>query len=79
MRAQSLAHLYPFDSSDSTSLAVNHGRYREEGEGHIARFAERICDKIEASATGEQAKHQIKRPLLAHMEHTDADLIAEGR
>src|SRR5262249_43631159 len=31
MRAQALAHLYPFDSSDSTNVAQNHGRYREQG------------------------------------------------
>lgn len=68
MRAQSLAHLYPVDSSDSTNVAMNHGRYRAEGEGHVARFAARVDARIQASA-GPAAEHQIKRPLLDHLEH----------
>jgi hypothetical protein len=67
MRAQSQAHLYPFDSSDSTNVAMNHGRYRAEGEGHVARLAARASAKIEASS-GAEAEHQIKRPLLGHLE-----------
>lgn len=67
MRAQSQAHLFDFDSADSTNVAMNHGRYRAEGEGHVARFAERVAAKIEASA-GPEADHQAKRPLLDHLE-----------
>lgn len=67
MRAQSLAHLYPVDSSDSTNVAMNHGRYRAEGEGHVARFAARVDSKIQASA-GPAADHQLKRPALEHVE-----------
>ncbi len=67
MRAQSQAHLYHFDSADSTNVAVNHGRYRAEGAGHVARLAERASAKIVASS-GPEAEHQIKRPLLYHLE-----------
>jgi hypothetical protein len=67
MRAQSQAHLFPFDSSDSTNVAMNHGRYRAEGEGHVARFAERAAARIQAVA-GPAAEHQLKRPLLGHLE-----------
>lgn len=52
MRAQSMHHLYDFDSSDSSNVAVNHCRYKHEGAGHVARFAARIKAKIEASADG---------------------------
>jgi hypothetical protein len=67
MRAQSMAHLYEFDSADSTNVAVNHGRYRGEGPGHVARLAERAAAKIVASA-GSEAPHQALRPLLDHLE-----------
>jgi hypothetical protein len=67
MKAQAQAHLYPFDSSDSTNVAMNHGRYRAEGEGHVARLAARASAKIEASS-GPEAEHQLKRPLLGHVE-----------
>ena len=67
MRAQSMAHLYPIDSSDSTNVAMNHGRYRAEGPGHVGRFARRAAAKIVASA-GPAAEHQVKRPLLEHIE-----------
>lgn len=52
MRAQSEAHRYPFDSADSCSLAVNHCRYKAEGDGHVARYAQRIRGKIDASCIG---------------------------
>jgi hypothetical protein len=68
MRAQSMAHLYPFDTTDSTNVAMNHGRYRAEGEGHVARFAARAAAKIAASS-GDEARHQELRPLLDHVEH----------
>jgi hypothetical protein len=67
MRAQSQAHLYPFDTSDSTNVAVNHGRTRHEGEGHVARLATKASAKIRASS-GPEAEHQLKRPLLEHLE-----------
>jgi hypothetical protein len=67
MRAQSQAHLYGFDSSDSTNVAMNHGRYRAEGEGHVERFAARAAAKI-AATSGVEAEHQAKRPLLGHLE-----------
>lgn len=74
MRAQSEAHRYPFDSSDSTNVAMNHGRYRAEGEGHVKRFAARVDAKIQASA-GAAAEHQIKRPLLDHVEAANDRLV----
>src|SRR4029077_2522634 len=61
MRAQSMAHLYDFDSSDSTNVAMNHGRYRAEGDGHVGRFAARVDAKIQTS-DGPAAEHQLKRP-----------------
>ena len=36
---------------------------RDEGAGHLARFAGRVDARIQASA-GPEAEHQIKRPLL---------------
>jgi hypothetical protein len=69
MRAQSQAHLYAFDSSDSTNVAVNHGRYRQQGTGHVRRLAERASTAIRASS-GAEAEHQAKRPLLDHLETT---------
>jgi hypothetical protein len=70
MRAQAQAHLYNFDSADSTNVAMNHGRYRAEGAGHVARFAARVDAKIQASA-GPAAEHQLKRPLLDHLDRVD--------
>jgi len=62
MRAQSMAHLYDVDSSDSVNVSMNHGRYRKEGEGHVARFAARVDGKIQASA-GAATQAQIDQPL----------------
>jgi hypothetical protein len=73
MRAQSMAHLFPFDSSDSTNVAMNHGRYRHTGEGHVGRLAARVDAKIQASA-GPAAEHQVKRPRLEHLAQFHADL-----
>lgn len=67
MRAQSLAHLYPFDSSDSCNVAMNHNRQLEKKGHNIAQFAGRIDRKIQDSA-GDEAEHQEKRPLLYHVE-----------
>lgn len=67
MRAQSKHHAHAFDSSDSTNVAVNHNRqFRKSGET-IAAFAGRVNAKIQASA-GPEAEHQIKQPLLEHIE-----------
>jgi hypothetical protein len=73
MRAMSMAHLYDFDSSDSTNVAKNHGRYRG-APGHVAKFAARVAGRITASADGEDAPHAIARPLLEHLEVGDARL-----
>jgi len=67
MRAQSVAHLYDLDSTDSTNVAMNHGRYRTEGPGHVQRLATRASAAIRASS-GPEAEHQVKRPLLDHLE-----------
>lgn len=69
MRAQAFFHLYPFDSCDSCNIALNHCYYKHEGEGHVARMAKRIDGKVQGSA-GPAAEHQIKRPLLEHVEQT---------
>jgi hypothetical protein len=67
MRAQKFAHLYPFDSSDSTNVAVNHNRWaRDNGvtENHVGKLAARVDAKIQASA-GPAAQHQIEKPIVA--------------
>ena len=66
MRAQAQAHLYPFDSSDSTNVAMNHNVQRRRGED-IGAFAKRVDDRIQASA-GPEAHHQAGNPLLGHLE-----------
>lgn len=67
MRAQAQAHLFPFDSADSTNVAVNHNRqFRKSGE-NIAAFAARVDAKVQAVA-GPEAEHQVKRPLLGWRE-----------
>lgn len=55
MRAQSMAHIYPFDSSDSTNVAVNHHKHRETEE-HVKLFAERIIQRIRYSCNGVERK-----------------------
>lgn len=64
MRAQKKAHLFAFDSSDSTNVAMNHNRWsRTNGrDNHVARLAARVDAKIQASA-GPAAAHQLERPL----------------
>jgi len=80
MRAQSQAHQFDLDSADSTNVAMNHGRYRHEGEGHVARLAQRAAAKL-AAVSGPEAEHQVKRPLLAWQEmaafraRLDAELL----
>lgn len=66
MRAQAFAHLYPFDSSDSTNLAVNFSRQEKLGRETFRAMADRIDGTIQASA-GDEAEHQVKRPILGHV------------
>jgi hypothetical protein len=51
MRAQSMAHLYPFDSCDSCNVAVNHNTWKRvnPGENHVARMAAGIKARVDAS------------------------------
>lgn len=49
MRAQAFGHLYDFDSTDSSNVAVNHHRYKHQGPGHLGRFADRIRSRILAT------------------------------
>jgi len=72
MRAQEMAHLYPFDSSDSTNVARNHCRAARQGST-IAQTAARVDGKIQASA-GPEAPHQVARPTLEHLAQFHADL-----
>lgn len=74
MRAQSYAHLYPVDSSDSTNVAVNHNRQRRVSGEDVGQFAARVDGKIQASA-GPEAEHQIKRPLLDHIEQRNWETV----
>jgi hypothetical protein len=74
MRAQAFAHLYPFDSSDSTNVGMNHNRQLEKKGENIAQFAGRIDAKIQASA-GPEAEHQAKRPLLDHVETSNLKAV----
>lgn len=75
MRAQAMHHLYPFDSSDSTNVAVNHGRYKAQGGDFVARFAARVDAKTQASA-GPAARHQLLRGVLDHIETSNDRVIA---
>ena len=70
MRAQSQAHLYAFDSSDSCNVAINHSRQLRLGETFPA-FAGRVDAKIQASA-GPASEHQRKRPMLSGWEFEQA-------
>lgn len=54
MRAQAQGYRYEFDSTDSTSVAVNHCRYKAEGGNYVRRYADRIRAKIDASCNGEE-------------------------
>ena len=67
MRAQSKAHLFPFNSRDSCNVAINHNRYRGEGGDWLRRRALFVDERIQGSA-GPEAEHQVKRPLLEHLE-----------
>jgi hypothetical protein len=71
MRAQSFAHLYNFDSSDSTNVAVNHNRQLKKSGENIAAFAGRVNNKIQAGCDNVDAKHQELRPLLDHIEESN--------
>ena len=76
MRAQSMAHLYQVDSSDSVNVSMNHGRYRKEGEGHVGRFAARVDARIQASAGPATETQQLRGPIALHVELQAEDLAA---
>lgn len=58
MRAQAELHNYDFDSCDSCNVAVNHGRWRRKnpGDGHVARMAQPILDRVASSCNGAERK-----------------------
>ena len=72
LRAQSMAHRYPLDSSDSVNVAMNHKRAARTGSS-IAQTAARIDGRIQASA-GPAAEHQVKQPLDFHLQAYNEDL-----
>jgi hypothetical protein len=74
MRAQAFAHLYPFDSSDSTNVAVNHNRQLKVAGEDVQKFAARVNAKIQKSA-GKAARHQELRPLLDHIETSNLKAV----
>jgi hypothetical protein len=74
MRAQAFAHLYPVDSSDSTNVAVNHNRQARVSGENLAQFAGRVDRRIQASA-GPEAEHQVKQPLLDHLQGQSHDVL----
>jgi len=61
MRAQSMAHLYNVDSSDSVNVSMNHNRQLKKAGEDVAAFAARIDGKIQASA-GPATRAQIDQP-----------------
>lgn len=63
MRAQAEAHKYEFDSADSCNVAANHHRYKKTGAGHVARFAERIKNKIDQSCDGIE-RAEVSAPAI---------------
>jgi hypothetical protein len=71
MRAQNFADEYPFDSSDSCTVAMTHWRHRNKGKT-VGEIATRIDGKIQKSA-GDETSHQKKRPLLFHVEAREHD------
>lgn len=76
MRAQSHAHRYPVDSSDSCSVAVNHCRYRDQGHGHVRRYADRVRSKIDASCDGIERTNIETPATLADMVQATRQLLA---
>jgi hypothetical protein len=81
MRAQGQAHLYDFDSSDSTNVSVNHSRQMLKSgmscpRAHIRAFASRVTGRIQASCDGTDAPHQQKIPLW-HLDTVSRELDAK--
>jgi len=72
MRAMNEADKYPFDSADACTVAMNHWR-RDKRGGPVAKIAGRIDGKIKASVDGIERGHELKRPLLYHVEAREAD------
>ncbi len=62
MRAQSMAHLYPFDSSDSTNVAVNHHKHKLVDD-HVRLYADRIIHRVRYSCDGAE-RRGIESPAL---------------
>jgi len=59
MRAQAYAHLYPFDTSDSTNVAMNHNRQLKKAGEDIRQFASRASAKDpQELGTGSRAPDQ---------------------
>lgn len=54
MRAQSMLHMYPFDSADSCNVAINHNQWgRRNGmHRHVGRMAETITTRVDSSCNG---------------------------
>lgn len=75
MRAQAQAHLYDFDSSDSTNVAQNHNRQLNRTGETLTDLAYRIDGKIQRSCDGHDSAHQELRPLLFHVEAARHDTL----
>jgi hypothetical protein len=81
MRAQGQAHMYDFDSSDSTNVAVNHSRQMAKSgiacpREHMRAFAGRIDGTIQASCDGTASAHQQLIPLW-HKDTVSRELDAK--
>jgi hypothetical protein len=70
MRAQSMAHLYDVDSSDSVNVSMNHNRQLKKAGENVAAFAARIDNKIQASATVLPTAHQELHGKVGDEVHT---------
>lgn len=63
MRAQAFGDRYDFDSTDSTSVAVNHHRYKAQGGDYVRAYADRIRAKIDASCSGAEDVDRLDGPF----------------
>jgi hypothetical protein len=63
MRAQAELSAYDFDSADSTNVAMNHGRYKHQGAGHVRRFADRVKAPIDSSCDGHE-RREVEAPSI---------------
>lgn len=69
MRAQSMAHIYGFDSSDSTNIAQNHHKHQAT-DGHVELMAERIVQRIRYSCDGVERDGLDCPSTIAKLEET---------